>query len=335
MYEIDLKVIEIIEKKEREYNEISNLLNSVEIMMDNKLFLYYKRKQKLLDKVVSLYREYKNLNKEFSENEELIEIEEDISIHNELIFQNKIIQEKVRETFNKIKNEIVRFQEIENQILDIEINLKSGDKLELLKFIDIIDNYSKYNKATLVVKKQRETNALLEVSGENIYSDINIFSGNVKIILDGKESILGIVVLNKKNKTFELKVEDVVVETLKADGAGGQHINKTESGIRLIHKPTGIVTICKDERSQIMNKKRAFENLEKKILEKISKDAKNDMEIQRKNIKNALFSSTPVIIINYDRNIVCCSKTKKDYDLKQILNGDLKLISSDVIIDGE
>lgn len=334
MDNLDIAFINKLKAKEKEYDEISQLLESVEIMMDNKLFLYYQKKYKLLEKIVSMFKEYKKMQEEIETNKELILIEESLEIKNELENINKNLEESLQESLSQMKMELAKKKESENQKVQVELNFKSGKLENKELFYQLFDGYCRLNNSEITIKKQTDTGYVFEFTGDNIYEDLSVLIGNVKIISFGKESVFGVAVISIKENNFTISIEDCEIETLKSDGAGGQHINKTESGIRLIHKPTGIVSVCKDERSQGMNKKRAFENLEKKILEKISKDSKNDMDFQRKNIKNALFSSTPALILNFDRNIASCYKTKKDYNLKQILNGELNIISSDVIING-
>ena len=335
MDKFDKQLIENLEKKEREYDELETLLESVEIMTDNKLFQFYQRKFKKLDRLICIFKKYKQLLSEYETHIELIKLESDELIIKDLETQNEEIDEQLNEIFAKLKIEYHNLEIGDSEEILVELNYKSGDTIYLETLFNIFKTYSEDNDLVLNINKKENASIIFELKGNNVYRNLSFLSGNIKMINQGKETIIYIVVLKTSKQDFSINEEDVEIETLKSGGAGGQHINKTESAIRLVHKPTGLSVVCQDERSQLMNKKRAFENLERKIKVKIEQESKNDIIFQRKNIKNALFSSTSTLTFNFDKNNVFCNKTKKYYDLKEVLKGNLQIIWSDVIIDGE
>ena len=139
-----------------------------------------------------------------------------------------------------------------------------------------------------------------------------------------------VVVLLDSEKEIELREEDIAIEISKSSGAGGQHINKTESAVKLIHLPTGITAECQDERSQGKNKEKAMTALKEKILQKSKENRENNIKNQRNSLKTAIFADTPVLIFDFDRNRVVDNRTKKNYNLKEILAGNINNISSDL-----
>lgn len=334
MDKYDKCLIEKVEKKEKEYEELAELLESVEIVTDNKLFQFYQRKHKRLTSLVDTFKMYKRKQIEFDINAELKNIEDDEKIKNDLTLENEKLELEISELFEKIKQEYHKLKTGGVENITVELNYKSGNNEYINTIFDIFSKYKENNNFDLTIQRQDESSVIFDIQGENVYRDLNFLSGNIKVIFEGKESIFYLAILKTKNSEFILDEDDVEIEALKSGGAGGQHINKTESAIRLTHIPTGMSVICQDERSQLMNKKRAFENLELKLKEKFEKESKNDIILQRKTIKNALFSTTPALTINYDKNNILCNKTQKYYDLKQILNGNLQIIWSDVIING-
>ena len=128
----------------------------------------------------------------------------------------------------------------------------------------------------------------------------------------------------------EIRDEDIVVQTSKSSGAGGQHINKTESAVKLIHTPTGISIMCQDERSQLKNKIRAMENLKEKIMQKNNEIQEKYIINQRKITKNAIFTDTPAFILDFDTKKLSVTKNKKQYDANDAISGKLENIINDL-----
>ena len=331
MADLTNEFISHFEKIEKEFDELEELLNSVEIVSDNRLFLYYKKRFDYIEKIAKMYKNYKNIIDEINENNGLLKIENDIEFQSILKIEIKNLEQKREIEFQNLKMELKNFKQVNIQDVQIEIVFKQGDKEKFQLLKNIFFAYSERYKSELKLLKESETSFSFNINGENVYDDLILFLGNSKIIENGKDTLVGVSVLKNQKTDFEIDENDIVVETLKSSGAGGQHINKTESAVRLVHKPTGIVAFCGDERSQRQNKDKAMESLKNKIFEDLSKKQAKNIEFQRKTNKNALFSSTPTTIFDFDRNNFYSLKTNQNYILKEILSGELKIISRDVI----
>lgn len=331
MNKLDNEFLEKFEAIEKEFDELNELINSVEIISDNKLYTFYKQKFDRLQKLALKFKDLKSLNSQLKQNEKLLTEENDISFLNEIKEDINQLQIKINETFLELKNEFKSLKLSKLEKAKIEVGFKSGSKEYLLTILNLFENYSKKNGYSFEIEKQTETNLTMIIVGSGVFEDLSLFIGNTKILMFERETIFGISVLNIEDESFEFDLSDIKIETLKSGGAGGQHINKTESAVRAIHLPTSISVLCQDERSQLMNKERALENLKAKLNEFYSKNQQKTIKNQRKMIKNALFSNTPTTIFDFDKNIFYCLKTKQNYKLKEICDGDIKQIIRDVI----
>ena len=123
---------------------------------------------------------------------------------------------------------------------------------------------------------------------------------------------------------FEINMADLQIDTYRASGAGGQHVNKTESAIRITHIPTGTVVECQDERSQHKNKDKALKVLRSRLLQSEKQKQKDSLDSDRKNQVGSGDRSERIRTYNYHQNRVSDHISGKTYfSLKDILNGDM------------
>jgi peptide chain release factor 1 len=117
---------------------------------------------------------------------------------------------------------------------------------------------------------------------------------------------------------------DLIIETCRAGGAGGQHVNKTESAIRIVHKPTGMVVECQDERSQLKNKDRALKILRSRLLEKARSEQDAAIAGERRSQVGTGDRSERIRTYNFPQGRMTDHRINLTlYKLDAVMNGDL------------
>ncbi len=132
---------------------------------------------------------------------------------------------------------------------------------------------------------------------------------------------------NEKTNDIELLPSELRIDTFRASGAGGQHVNKTDSAIRIVHLPTGIKVECQDESSQHRNKDRAMSLLKARILDKIEQENKINLAAQRKSLVGGGDRSERIRTYNFPQRRVTDHRIDLTlYRLPELMDGALELL---------
>jgi len=122
----------------------------------------------------------------------------------------------------------------------------------------------------------------------------------------------------------EINPDDLQVDTYRASGAGGQHVNKTDSAVRITHKPTGIVVQCQNERSQSANRETALKMLRAKLLERQERERKEEIARERGEALDVNFGSQIRSYVMHPYTMVKDHRTNEEVgDVQRVLDGDL------------
>ena len=172
------------------------------------------------------------------------------------------------------------------------------------------------------------------IKGKNIYKNLKFESGvhRVQRVPETESqgrvhtSTTTVAVLPEMEEVdFEILDKDIKIDTYRASGAGGQHINKTDSAIRITHFPTGIVVCCQDERSQLKNKERAFSVLKAKLHDYYQSQIDSEYKENRKNQIGSGDRSERIRTYNYPQGRITDHRINYSvYSVDAFLDGDIQ-----------
>ncbi len=235
----------------------------------------------------------------------------------------------------------------------VEIRAGTGGEEAALFASDIMRMYMRYAEARgwkveILSSSETEKQGFKEIvfllEGGNVYKQMK-YEGGIHRVQRVPEteasgrihtSAITVAVLPEAEEIdVKINPEDLRIDTFRAAGAGGQHVNKTESAVRITHIPTGIVVSCQDEKSQHKNKAKAMKVLMARVYDKLQEEENSKRASQRKTMVGSGDRSAKIRTYNFPQNRVTDHRINLTlYDLESIMNGDLnelidKLIGKD------
>ena len=328
---------------EERFEEITSMLYNPDVISDMELYSSLLKEQKNLSPVVEKFREYKTAEETLNESRTLLDeggLDRDF-------------KEMVQEEYEQAKLDTARiYEELKILLLPkdpnddknviVEIRGGAGGEESALFAGVLYRMYSMYAeskgfKTETLYSNPTELGGFKEVSfmikGEGAYSRFKFESGvhRVQRVPETENqgrihtSTTTVAVLPEAEEVdIEINPADLQIDTFRSSGAGGQHINKTESTIRITHIPTCTVVECQDERSQHKNKDKAMRILRSRILEAEREKQQSSIADERKNQVGSGDRSERIRTYNYPQKRLSDHRIGLTiYKLEQILNGDL------------
>ena len=328
-----------LESVEKRYEELTKLISDPEIIANQTEWQKMMKEHSSIEEVVLKYREYKKAKESMEEAEELMKDPEMKELAEAEYYENK---EKLPKIEEEIKILLIPKDPDDDKNIICEIRGGAGGEEAALFAGTLFRMYSMYAEKKhwkVEVLNENETGlggykeVTFMVTGKGVYSRLKFESGvhRVQRVPDTESSgrihtstatvaVLPVV----EDVEIDINPADIKMEVFRSSGAGGQHINKTSSAVRLIHEPTGIVVECQTERSQFQNRDNAMKMLKTKLYN-IEKQ-KQDSEIanSRKSQVGSGDRSEKIRTYNYPQGRITDHRIGLSiFQMENFLNGDI------------
>ena len=328
-----------LEAVEKRYDELTKMIADPEVISNQSEWQKMMKEHAGMEEIVLKFREYKKVKQSMEEAEELMQDPDMKELAEEEYYSSK---EQIPRLEEELKILLIPKDPDDDKNIMCEIRAGAGGEEAALFAGTLFRLYSMYAekkrwKVEILNENETGLGGYKEISfmitGKGVYSRLKFESGvhRVQRVPDTESSgrihtstatvaVLPVV----EDVEIEINPADIKMEVFRASGAGGQHVNKTSSAVRLIHEPTGIVVECQTERSQFQNKDNAMKMLRTKLYE-IEKE-KQDSEISnaRKTQVGSGDRSEKIRTYNYPQGRITDHRIGMSiYQMENFLNGDI------------
>ena len=340
-------MFEKLEDVEKRFEEVSKKISDPEVIARQSEWQKLMKEHAAMVDVVEKYREYKKANKDLEQAKEMLN---DKELKELAEMEIEEIKEKLPKIEEELKILLIPKDPDDDKNIICEIRAGAGGEEAALFAGTLFRMYLMYAENRhwkIDVLNENETGLggykeiTFMVTGKGAYSRLKFESGvhRVQRVPDTESSgrihtstatvaVLPVV----EDVEIEINPADVKMEVFRASGAGGQHVNKTSSAVRLIHEPTGIVAECQTERSQTQNREYAMRLLKSRIYEQ--EKAKQDAELanERKSQVGSGDRSEKIRTYNYPQGRITDHRIGMSiYQMENFLNGDLDEMINNLI----
>ena len=336
------------------HEELAALLSNSEIISDQKKYRLYSKEYSDIEPIVNCFRQLQDETSQLEDTQQILG-DSDPGIR-------EMAETEVAELTRSLKNLDQNLQTLllpkdphDTSNIFLEIRAGTGGDEAAIFAGDLFRMYTRYSesqdwKIEILNERHGEHGGYKEViariEGDDVFGKMKFESGAHRVqrvpLTESQgrihTSACTVAILPENNEIEEIGIEknDLRIDTYRASGAGGQHVNKTDSAVRLTHLPTGIVVECQDERSQHKNKARAMSLLRAKLVDKARTEQISEQAATRRNLVGTGDRSEKIRTYNFPDGRVTDHRINLTlHRLNQVMTGELNPIIDKLIMEHE
>lgn len=346
------KLFDRLQMLEDRYEELGELLSDSEVIADTKRFTELSKEMADLRETVEKYNQYKEVSQRISDDEEMLNEGLDDDEMTEMVKAELADSKDEKQALEEeIKILLIPKDPNDDKNIIMEIRGAAGGDEASLFAGDLFNMYSKYAERQgwsieVIDRNMTEVGGFKEVAllinGKNVYSKLKYESGAHRVQRVPVTESAGrvhtstatvVVMPEAEDVEIELDPKDIRVDVYRSSGAGGQHINKTSSAVRMTHLPTGIVVAMQDQRSQQQNREKAMKILKARVYDYYASQEQDAYDENRKSAVGTGDRSERIRTYNYPQNRVTDHRIGLSLNkLDRIMNGELEDVIDALIL---
>ena len=347
---MNASIIKKLESLQDRHQEIAGLLADPDVISDQNKFRQYSVEYSQLEPVVQTYSEYTKVQEDLSAANELLQ-DSDSSVQEMAQQELGELQDKQAELELNLQKLLLPKDPLDNNNVFIEIRAGTGGDEAAIFAGDLFRMYTRYaeqKRWTIEVISANEgehggyKEIIARIIGQGAYSHLKFESGAHRVQRVPETESQGrvhtsaatVAILPEVDEIDEIEINsaDLRIDTFRASGAGGQHVNKTDSAIRITHLPTGVVVECQDERSQHKNKARAMSLLKARLLDAERSKQSSEQAEARRNLVGSGDRSERIRTYNFPQGRVTDHRINLTlYKLEELMQGNMAQVIDPLI----
>lgn len=324
------------------YEELGELLSDPEVISDSQRFMKLSKEMGNIRETVEKYNHYKEVTSQIEENDELLHEKLDDEMNAMVKDDLKNLNAEKDQLEHEITLLMLPKDPNNDKNIIMEIHGAAGGDEASLFAADLFNMYSKYAERQgwqVEVADRNETEVggfkeiVLIISGDKVYSKLKYESGAHRVQrvpvtesagrVHTSTATVG-VMPEAQDVDIDIDQKDIRTDVFRSSGAGGQHINKTSSAVRMTHLPTGIVVSMQDQRSQQQNRAKAMEILRARVYDYYQSREQNEYDAERKSAVGTGDRSERIRTYNFPQNRVTDHRIGLTLNkLDRVMNGEL------------